>query len=211
MIPVLHWIPHKTPMIQMTQTIPMWRWVLREGHGTTFCSAGGHVESSSLSGSYCFGAVDIVRVKQHPHPFNSNLFIYHFPLILECTMFSSLLCLLLAQGALPSPLNIKVVCSTTMEMVGGERTIGLYHHEEQTDGNVQWSEVQTVNFTMDTTRNIRYGWKQSTRWQHPCQLSAIYATHRRPRSSRATTSNGKSPMPKSLGWCRWWNGQCLWD
>ena len=33
---------------------------IEEGRtATTICSAGGHVESSSLSGSYCFGAVDI--------------------------------------------------------------------------------------------------------------------------------------------------------
>ena len=33
---------------------------IEEGRtATTICSAGGHVEGSSISGSYCFGAVDI--------------------------------------------------------------------------------------------------------------------------------------------------------
>ena len=33
---------------------------IEEGRtGTTICSAGGHVEGASISGSFCFGAVDI--------------------------------------------------------------------------------------------------------------------------------------------------------
>lgn len=33
---------------------------IEEGRtATTICSAGGHVEGSSISGSFCFGAVDI--------------------------------------------------------------------------------------------------------------------------------------------------------
>jgi len=33
---------------------------IEEGRtGTTICTAGGHVEGSSISGSFCFGAVDI--------------------------------------------------------------------------------------------------------------------------------------------------------
>ena len=46
---------------------------IEEGRtATTICSAGGHVEGSSISGSYCFVMIQF-RVKQHPHPFCGNL------------------------------------------------------------------------------------------------------------------------------------------